>query len=294
MGHKAAQCKAPKRSGPNKRPSNRDRSPDETSLTSRPKSDGAARVADAEAYLVVRVGEQRREAILDSGCTHSILPCRWLPKGVIVKPISVKTTTADDRQVAMVGQADIDVRIGGQIYRMNVWLSDKISQFLLGYDWLGDPSVEWRVGSNQLIARGESVAVHVRSVGNNSRRIFSAGTVEIPPHHSKVVNVRCHGNVVLHTGWTFTGGELTPYTVVSRVALTALDDSAGVMVTNLGDSTVVVLEGMPLGTAERAYPKDEVFEITEKEFDKLDSTKFREENWNHYRKQSHGLGSETT
>jgi hypothetical protein len=254
-GHKAFQCRAPKRNFD----AARDRSPLNQSVSGN-KTTGALRAVDAEAYLIVKIGDRKREAILDSGCTHSILPYKWVPYGTKIEPISVKTTTADNRQVAMIGQADVHVLIGSQIFVINVWLSDKVSQFLLGYDWLGDSSVKWCVGSDELIARGEIVKVNVRSVGGDARRVYCAKTVEIPSNHHCVVGINCpQYKDRSHTAWMINAGVLSNNTVSARVVLSTLDCTAGVLITNVSDEPVVVLEGTPLGIAESIQVTDSVF-----------------------------------
>jgi hypothetical protein len=223
------------------------------------KNEGHSRAADAEAFIEVNIGSRRnrrrREAILDSGCTHSILPLKWVPKGTKIRPVSVKTTTADNRQVAMAGQADIQMLVGHQMFNLNVWVSDKVPQFLLGYDWLSEPSVVYRVGSGTMQVRNEQVKVHVRTVGDNTRRVCCADTVEIPPDSWRVVRVsssRADDVRNPHpTDWMVEPGILPPYVVSARVALSVLDGSQGVVVTNVGDEPVVILQGMPLGVAEK-------------------------------------------
>jgi Zinc knuckle len=223
-------------------------------------------VTDAEAFLIVDIGGRKREAILDSGCTHSILPLKWIPRGTKVKPVRIKTTTADNRQVTMTGQADVKFRVGRQTYTINVWLSDKIHQFLLGYDWLGGTTVNWRVGEEHLTVCGESVRVYVRSVGYNARRIHSATTVEIPPNCQRVVHIRCpycrDTNLPESNGWMIDSGLISPYTISARVALSTLNDTAGLLVTNVSDEPVVIPEGMPLGMAEPVFITNGVYSAT--------------------------------
>jgi hypothetical protein len=64
----------------------------------------------------------------------------------------------------MLGQADLRVQIGRQTFVLNVWVSDKVPQFLLGYDWLSRNEVYYRFGDKSLLARGETILVYVRFV----------------------------------------------------------------------------------------------------------------------------------
>jgi hypothetical protein len=155
----------------------------------------------------------------------------------------------------MLGQADINLRVGSQVYELNVWVTDKMPQFLLGYDWLSRPSVRYFVGERFLLARQEKVKVHVRSVGNNSRRIFSVDTVEIPPDSWREIRVRCpYGNDTNRANsanWMVDAGVLPPHSVSARVTLSVLDGTQGVLVTNVGNDPLVILKDTPLGVAEK-------------------------------------------
>lgn len=260
VGHKAFECPEPKqnRQYGGKRPFNQN---DKTSLNQQSFQparlnlmQGAARSGDAEAYLLVDLGGRKREAILDSGCTHSILPRNWIPRGTVVKPVRATTLTADNRQVAMLGQADVRFKIGKKEVVLNVWVSERVSQFLLGYDWLSKQTVSWNVGADYLMCEGERIPVQVRKVRGDIRRLFSAKTVEIPSNSHCVVPVYSDRDGKLEpdglTGWLVERNALTCDVVSARMALSSNTRDAGIVVTNLGTEPIVVLQGTPMGLAE--------------------------------------------
>jgi hypothetical protein len=103
--------------------------------------------------------------------------------------------------------------------------------------------------------QNKKVKVHVCTVGDTTRQISSADTVEIPTGCWRVVRVRhprdCRASCSLSDNWMVDPGVLPPYSVSARVALSVLDGLQGVLVTNVGDAPVVIVEGTPLGVAEK-------------------------------------------
>ena len=71
------------------------------------------------------------------------------------------------------------------------------------------------------------------------------------------------GNDRAHSAdWMVDSAILPPHAVTARVALSALDGTQGVLVTNLGESLVIVIEGTPLGVAERVTVASAPFPTT--------------------------------
>ena len=257
-GHRIADCRAPRRLGWERRSPADSRA--DTGVVV--KDEGSVRSLDAEAFVTVVVCGREREAILDSGCTHSILPSKWVPRKAVIRPVHALTTTADNRQVTMVGQSDITFKLGGREHVLNVWISDRIPQFLLGYDWLGQQQIDWRVGASFLTASGVKIPVHVRPVGATVRAIFCASTTEIPPSAECVIPI-CSRTTVAATatkwaGWVTQPGVLSRDVHSARTALSTMDGTAGVLVANFSDHPIVVLEGTPFGIAEAVGTSDRI------------------------------------
>lgn len=75
---------------------------------------------------------------------------------------------------------DLKFTVGTREMMLNVWISDRVSQFLLGFDWLSLQEVYYIVGKKFLTVGKEKTEVFVWEYGTCSRRIVSLETAEIP------------------------------------------------------------------------------------------------------------------
>ena len=92
-------------------------------------------IGRTEVYLPARVFGQTRMCLLDTGCDISILREKMIGNRHM-RPSDKKIFAANQTEVKVLGELDVDLRIGGKSFQFPMLVSDHVTETMLGYDWL--------------------------------------------------------------------------------------------------------------------------------------------------------------
>ncbi len=84
---------------------------------------------------IVQLGGKDQKAIIDTGCSKTVLPYHLLPPGVELRPMTMQARAANNTKIEMSGEAELSFRLGKQDLTFTVCVSRQTEEFLLGHDW---------------------------------------------------------------------------------------------------------------------------------------------------------------
>ena len=141
-----------------------------------------------EAYLEIYMGSRRTVALLDSGCEQSVIG-RNLIRRVPLEPTNEKLCTADGTDIPLLGETTIELSVSGFKTSCRVVVSDAITEFILGIEWMRRNQCVWDFGSNSFTIHGYRGRLRCKSAGRPVRRIVLQDEVVVPGLHTVEVPV---------------------------------------------------------------------------------------------------------
>ena len=155
VGHVCARCPHPPKSSDSSRQT-ADRKTDEPTRS-------FVKSADAEVFVQVLIGRKHRRALLDTGCSRTLLPLKMLPKSTEIRPIVAESVAANATKIDIRGEADLKFQLGSQTFELKVWVSEQVEEFLLGHDWLSSVDCWWYFRQHKFVVNGEEVPLYSTS-----------------------------------------------------------------------------------------------------------------------------------
>ena len=113
-----------------------------------------------------------------------------LPEGVVVQDVSAESLAANNSKIVMSGECNLEFLLGGSVHVLNVWISEDVDEFLLGYDWFQQANCQWDFSQQELTVNGEKIPLYIRSMEEQCRIVFCAENVNIPAATQMVIPVR--------------------------------------------------------------------------------------------------------
>ena len=84
---------------------------------------------------VLEIGDENIYGVLDSGCQISILP-HSLVCGEVSNASSKRMKAANDIEIPVLGEFEIDLELGSLILPTRFLVSDHVTEVMLGFDFL--------------------------------------------------------------------------------------------------------------------------------------------------------------
>jgi predicted aspartyl protease len=216
----------------------------------------------ADVYITVEIDGKKRKAMLDTGCSRTVLPHKMLPRSVQVRPMTEVSIAANNSEVQMDGEADLTFVVGSQRHTLTVWLSKQIDEFLLGYDWLSRINCVWNFKQHELTINGEVIPLSTRTNLLQERHLFCAVDMEVPANCQTFIQVKSRIAHMLSNegveGWVSEPIQLRRDVVTGRTALRDTNGDARILIANLSDHVVRVKAGTFLGKAHKVVEKETV------------------------------------
>ena len=164
-----------------------------------------------EAYLEIYMGSRRALALLDSGCEQSVIG-RNLIRKVSLEPTNKKLYTADGTDVPLLGETTIELSVSGFVTSCRVVVTDAITEFILGIEWMKRNQCVWDFGSNLFTIHGYQGRLRCKDAGRPVRRIVLRDEVVVPGLHTVEVPVLVTRSSLGHENqnWGYDDKNKTP------------------------------------------------------------------------------------
>ena len=106
-----------------------------------------------EVYIRMKIGDENICCLLDSGCQISILP-HSLVRGEVLYPPSKRLKAANDIEIPVLGEIEIDLELGPLILPTRFVVTDHVTEVMLGFDFLKSNKINWNFDSDELTIQG--------------------------------------------------------------------------------------------------------------------------------------------
>jgi len=127
--------------------------------------------ARSETYIDVTTKGRHVSCLLDTGCERSVCPLRLCRNAKII-PVRTELFAANGTRIEVVGATRVVFEIQGMPMYADVFVSEAVDEFILGYDWLVRNNCEWLFARGRIVVNGVSVQLHTRASAPSVRRIF--------------------------------------------------------------------------------------------------------------------------
>ena len=104
-------------------------------------------------------------------------------------PSQYSLFAANRASLDVMADAVISFAIDGQQFEAEVYLSDKVDEFLLGSDWLEKQEAKWDFASGMVNLGDHSIKVHCRHRAGICRRVIVTHDCVIPAKHEANISV---------------------------------------------------------------------------------------------------------
>ena len=91
--------------------------------------------ANPETFIEIDIAGGKHCCLLDTGCDHFMIP-RKLVREAILMPVDVEVKAANGTPIEILGSMRVAFEIQGHPFLANLLVSEDISEFMLGVDWL--------------------------------------------------------------------------------------------------------------------------------------------------------------
>jgi predicted aspartyl protease len=115
----------------------------------------------SETYLNFVMDGVAGQVLVDSGCDKSVIPRRMVST-VILSPADVQMYAANCTNIVVLGKTRVQFDIQGMPLFADVYVSDDVNEFMLGYDWLVSNNCCWNFDDGILEIHGVPVKLEQR------------------------------------------------------------------------------------------------------------------------------------
>jgi transposase InsO family protein/predicted aspartyl protease len=242
------------------------------------KSEGLSKcdayVVGADVYVEVLIDGRKRRAMLDTGCSKTVVPRKMLPRTANVRSISAESVAANNSLVKMDGETELVFTLGGRDYRHAVWVSSQVDEFLIGYDWLSRQDCRWNFKEHEFVVDGTAVPLFTRNNLMMDRHLYCAEDIEVPANSQQFVPVRSRVEHLMAkegvAGWVAEPTQLRRDVTTGRTALGDTNGDARILVANLGDRPMRLKAGTFLGRAWKVANKETISQLRAIETERVD------------------------
>ena len=204
----------------------------------------------SETFIDITTRGRTLCAMLDSGSDRSLCPLRLCRNAKITK-VQTELYAANGSPIPAVGTTRVLFEIKGTPAHADVFVTDAVDEFILGYDFLEANNCEWLFGQSRIIINGVNVPLHSRLSKCTVRRIYVREPVIIPADSRANVPVRMpYVNLsTTESEWVIDAKQVRPGLLAARTLLSNDDRYAAISVLNLSGVDQSLREGHALGLA---------------------------------------------
>ena len=206
-----------------------------------------------QVYIRTVIGGKAVYGLLDTGCESSVVGRRLLPL-IDLDPTDRQLFAANGTLIPLVGQADIQLRVGRHSETRTFLISEHLGELILGIDWLTENDCYWDFSSGRIAVKGVWIQLYGQPTQSSVRRIY----VE----EDTIVPARKQGNVVARIVWPSLQPGVQPLVTAprmfdegvfgARTVLPAGELQSAIRVINLTDRDYNFKQGQLLAEAEEA------------------------------------------
>ena len=132
-----------------------------------------------EVYIQMKIGDENICCLLDSGCQISILP-HSLVRGEVMYASSKRMKAANDIEIPVLGEIEINLELGPLILPTRFLVSDHVTEVMLGFDFLKSNKIQWNFDSDELSIQGIDFKLCTAVNSGWHRRVVLETDVRIP------------------------------------------------------------------------------------------------------------------
>lgn len=202
-------------------------------------------------YLPIVCQGRQYKALLDTGCERSVVGARAIP-GLLVESGAHPLYAANGTRIPVKGMATVQFSVAGHEAKAEMFVTDAISEIILGYEWLREGECIWDFKNGRLTYCDTEIPLAVGRHRTNVRRIYASERLVLPAHSEVNVTVKSvwHRIPTEETGWAVEPAEVKEGVLLARTLMSTDADAAVVRVVNLQHKEVVIRQDELLGTAE--------------------------------------------
>ena len=207
--------------------------------------------AGGAVYLPIEYQGRQFKALLDTGCERSVVGSRAIP-GLPVEPGTHPLYAANGTRIPVKGIAKVQFMVAGHVATADMFVTDAISEIILGYEWLRKAECIWDFKNGQLTYCGTSIPLVTGRRRANVRRIYASERLVLPAQSQVNVPVKSVWNRIPtdEAGWAVEPTEVKEGVLLARTLMSTDAEAAVVRVLNLQPREVVIRHDELLGTAE--------------------------------------------
>ena len=139
-----------------------------------------------EIYLEIKIRAQRLGALLDTGCQHSVIGRKLIPT-MKLEPTTQTLCTASGADLPLLGECVLHFRVGDYPTSVKVVVTEALTEFILGIDWLQSNKCTWDFANNRFAVKGHEAKILDKHSKKAVRRLYVDEDTDVP--------ARCQRNV---------------------------------------------------------------------------------------------------
>ncbi len=146
--------------------------------------------ANPETFIEIDIADGKHCCLLDTGCDHSMIPQKLVREATLIPVDDVEVKAANGTSIEILGSMRVAFEIQGHPFSANLLVSEDISEFMLGFDWLKLNEAEWNFARKTLTVRGLEIPLKTRKSRASVRRVYVRERIVIPPNTEQNVPVK--------------------------------------------------------------------------------------------------------
>ena len=201
-------------------------------------------------YVKVELKGRKIPAIFDTGCEVSLYPYKFC-KNAKLYPTDVKLFTANDSEIKMLGKTCLKFSVGRVPTSADLIVTDKVTEFLLGVDFMCANDCKWLVSNGRILIPGRSVPLVKCPHKASIRCIIMQDSIVVPTDFAMAVPVKMplmHSKMSV-SDWISEAKELRPGLLVARTFLPHSSNFSAVAMLNVSGKDQALRHDMQIGIA---------------------------------------------
>jgi len=171
-------------------------------------------------YVEAELKGRKIPGMFDMGCEVSLCPYKFCRNAKLL-PTDVKLFAANDSEIKVLGKKRLMFSVGGVPTNADLIVTDKVTEFLLGMDFMCANDCEWLVSKGRILIRGRSVLFIKCPHKANVRCVIVQDSNVVPADFAMAVPVKMP---LMHpkmsdSEWIPQAKELRPGLLVARTLL---------------------------------------------------------------------------
>lgn len=203
------------------------------------------------AYLPVDFGKIKESCLLDSGSEACLFPTRFMDVGE-VRPSDQHLYAANGTSIFVKGIVCLRAQIGGQRFEIEGFISDQVTEVILGLNFLETQGVVWDFCEGSVMIGGRKCKLIAREGSTSCRRVILADSTQLAARTEAIVPGRIvfTGGMGLTGDWMVCPNVVSPHVYVARVVVPQYTAQIPVRLINTSNNRVELPQGQILSEME--------------------------------------------